>query len=210
MSALVLSRAILTFSMDWLQAVGDKLLDVYMPMPIVDVWFKKVKEGKGSAMYDARLYNVMHALEGMPRQGGIVGADMLRINRAKLNLKSATELWYALVCYDVRWQVSFFLSKADSLQVIPAASCDAGRVLAEKDLEDYCKRVKMLTTEMGKGLIWGQVPDPAGRDRLGQGRRELKAGDGYSKTAAEGFIDAYEGRSLDAGSTIPAPPALDK
>ena len=26
---------------------------------------------------------------------------------------------------------------------------------------------------------------------------ELKAGDGYSRTAAEGFMDAYEGRTLE-------------
>lgn len=35
----------------------------------VDVWFKAVKAGKGSAMYDARIYNVMHALEAMPKRG---------------------------------------------------------------------------------------------------------------------------------------------
>lgn len=33
----------------------------------VDLWFKAVKAGKGSPMYDARIYNVMHALEAMPR-----------------------------------------------------------------------------------------------------------------------------------------------
>lgn len=35
----------------------------------VDVWFKAVKAGKGSAMYDTRIYNVMHALEAMPKRG---------------------------------------------------------------------------------------------------------------------------------------------
>ena len=33
-------------------------------------------------------------------------------------------------------------------------------------------------------------------------RQELKAGDGYSKSAAEGFIDAYEGRSLDPSDVV--------
>lgn len=160
-----------------LEAVGDKLLDVYMPMPFdfappkplidllvekspaltvklwskVDVWFKAVKAGKGSATYDTRIYNVMHALEAMPK------------------------------------------------------------VLLEKDLEDFCKKVKELT-EMGKGTSLEDTLKSAAvvalRSVLSRDKsripanvvdwvKELKAGDGYSKSAAEGFIDAYEGRSLE-------------
>lgn len=54
----------------------------------------------------------------------------------------------------------------------------AGRVLAEKDLEDYCKRVKMLTTEMGKGLIGvnnqssQHIPTPSHQDLI-DGTRPL-------------------------------------
>ena len=160
-----------------LETVGDKLLDVWMPMPLdfappkplvdllieqspklavklwakVDLWFKAVKAGKGSPMYDARIYNVMHALEAMPR------------------------------------------------------------VLEGKDLESFCAKVKELV-DMGKGSSLEDTLKSAAvvalRSVLSRDKaripanvvdwvKELKAGDGYSKSAAEGFIDAYEGRSLE-------------
>lgn len=160
-----------------LEAVGDKLLELYMPMPLematpkpfidvmidqtpnlakkfwskVDVWMKSVKSAKGGPMYESVSYAATHAVEGMPR------------------------------------------------------------ALEEKDLEDFCRKMKEWA-ELGKGTSMEDTLKSAAivaiRSVLSRDKsripanvldwiKEIKTGDGYSRSSAEAFVDAYEGRTLE-------------
>ncbi|CAJ1359743.1 unnamed protein product [Effrenium voratum] len=158
-------------------AVGDRMLDVYMsinpawnnPRIFVDallthcpstaaklwtkmpLWMKAIHSAKGSAMMDGVLYQVLHAIEGLPKV--LEGKELEEF--CKKNIEIAN------------------LGKGTTMEdSVKSSAVVAMRGVVSKDKARISKEV----------LDWVQV---------------LKQGEGYTKSAAEAFMDLYEGRSLE-------------